>query len=201
MNVLRYEDYNDMNITSWFIGLTHILSWEQLIILSQRDRAGGSALSRSVQLHNCEETGQYCIRVGLRKVIILWVWTKFYGKKIFSCSFGLLLACIYRTMSTIANRKCCLIFCWILYRKSIPMDKLIAQFKRDYYAAGKWDLDIQVCHLARLADYYLEKYKKYEIWTDCLKVSRELDLMTIKTCWQYFDRLCPINLVVAKIHI
>ena len=47
---------------------------------------------------------------------------------------------------------------------------LLKQFKTDYYDLGKYDLEAQAPHLARLADYYKQRYKATNCWTDCLKV-------------------------------
>ena len=45
-------------------------------------------------------------------------------------------------------------------------------FRRDYYILGKYHLQSQVPHLARLADDYAQRYSKSGHWTDCLKVSQ-----------------------------
>ena len=45
-------------------------------------------------------------------------------------------------------------------------------FRRDYYILGKYHLQSQVPHLARLADDYAQRYSKFGHWTDCLKVSQ-----------------------------
>mgnify|MGYP001799545647 CR=1 FL=1 len=49
---------------------------------------------------------------------------------------------------------------------------LLKQFKTDYYDLGKYDLGAQVPHMARLADYYEQRYKATDCWTDCLKVEQ-----------------------------
>lgn len=48
--------------------------------------------------------------------------------------------------------------------------KTLGQFKLDYRHHGKFDLDVQVPHLAKLANFYEDKYKMTQNWTDCLKV-------------------------------
>ena len=50
--------------------------------------------------------------------------------------------------------------------------EFIESFKRDYYKQGKYKLEVQVPHLARLAEHYREKYQQTQQWTDCLKVSK-----------------------------
>ena len=53
-------------------------------------------------------------------------------------------------------------------------------FKRDYYFSkgGKYNLEVQVPHLARLADIYHQRYlnSSNPDWTDCLKVSGKLKI-------------------------
>ena len=55
-------------------------------------------------------------------------------------------------------------------------DSELRTFKRDYYFSKgrKYNLDVQVPHLARLADIYHKRYLKSPSpdWTDCLKVSK-----------------------------
>ena len=35
---------------------------------------------------------------------------------------------------------------------------------------GKFNLEVQIPHLTKLAEYYEDKYDKTKDWTDCLKV-------------------------------
>ena len=56
----------------------------------------------------------------------------------------------------------------------------IRNFKRDYHRCGRYNLHVQVPHLARLADLYKDKYEKTKHWTDCLKVGIFLDNMGFK---------------------
>ena len=50
-------------------------------------------------------------------------------------------------------------------------ERYLHEFKRDYSLSvgGKYNLKVQVKHLARLAEYYFNRYKKTDDWTDCLK--------------------------------
>lgn len=49
-------------------------------------------------------------------------------------------------------------------------ERYIIEFKRDYYLQTKYDLELQVPHLGRLADYYKKRYEITKHWPDCLKV-------------------------------
>ena len=46
-------------------------------------------------------------------------------------------------------------------------------FKKDYsgHVGGKYNLKIQVPHLEKLADRYLQRYVAFGQWTDALKVN------------------------------
>lgn len=46
----------------------------------------------------------------------------------------------------------------------------LSQFRLYYTVGGKDDIDIQVPHLAKLGDFYLERYRTTKNWTDCVKV-------------------------------
>ena len=61
---------------------------------------------------------------------------------------------------------------FLIVEASSDTDKLIEEFKRDYYRNGKYDLKSQVPYLEELADRYLQKYiaSQRQDWTDCLKV-------------------------------
>ena len=48
--------------------------------------------------------------------------------------------------------------------------ELVYQFKQDYKRHGKYKLDVQVPHLARLAEFYHNKYRAMRHWPDCVKV-------------------------------
>lgn len=50
----------------------------------------------------------------------------------------------------------------------------LGQFKKDYLHHGKYSLEVQVPHLARLAEFYVENYRRSKLWTDCVKVNRTL---------------------------
>lgn len=47
----------------------------------------------------------------------------------------------------------------------------LIQFKLDYQKYGMYNLDIQVLHLVRLAEFYESKYRETKNWTDCVRVS------------------------------
>ena len=47
----------------------------------------------------------------------------------------------------------------------------LEEFMRDYQWYGKFNLEKQIPHLAKLADDYKSRYKQNRNWTDCLKVS------------------------------
>ena len=51
-------------------------------------------------------------------------------------------------------------------------ERYLHEFKRDYSLSvgGKYNLEVQVKHLARLAEFYYSRYKKTDNWTDCLRV-------------------------------
>ena len=52
-------------------------------------------------------------------------------------------------------------------------ENYLHEFKRDYSCSvgGKYNLEVQVKHLVRLAEFYYKKYQKTDDWTDCLRVS------------------------------
>ena len=50
-------------------------------------------------------------------------------------------------------------------------EERIRAFKGTYHRCGKYNLKVQIPHLAKLADYYHQKYRETKHWTDCLKVS------------------------------
>lgn len=52
------------------------------------------------------------------------------------------------------------------------MTEDIDKFKQEYYTCenGKYNLAIQVPHLAKLAEDYTQRYLKRGQWPDCLKV-------------------------------
>lgn len=56
-------------------------------------------------------------------------------------------------------------------------DEELAAFKEEYEKKGKYDLQCQISHLAKLADGYLEKYKQTNNWTDCVKVGGAADFI------------------------
>ena len=53
-------------------------------------------------------------------------------------------------------------------------ERFIREFKRDYLREGKYNIEGQVCHLARLAEHYQRKDKITENWSDCLKVKDQV---------------------------
>ena len=46
--------------------------------------------------------------------------------------------------------------------------KGIKDFQKEYQRYGEYNLEVQVPHLAGLADHYKRKYNKTGNWTDCL---------------------------------
>ena len=50
-------------------------------------------------------------------------------------------------------------------------ERYIIEFKRDYYLNTKYDLEVQVPHIGRLADHYRKRYRITGHWVDCIKVS------------------------------
>lgn len=47
----------------------------------------------------------------------------------------------------------------------------LEEFKEEYKKKGKYDLQSQIPHLAKLADRYVERFTQTNNWTDCVKVS------------------------------
>ena len=47
----------------------------------------------------------------------------------------------------------------------------LEEFKEEYRKKGKYDLQSQIPHLAKLADRYVERFTQTNNWTDCVKVS------------------------------
>lgn len=49
----------------------------------------------------------------------------------------------------------------------------LSEFKKDYLFSegGKYNLEVQVPYLVKLAKHYQQKYLKNGDWTDCLRVS------------------------------
>ena len=50
-------------------------------------------------------------------------------------------------------------------------ERYIIEFKRDYYLNTKYDLEVQIPHIGRLADHYRKRYRITGHWVDCIKVS------------------------------
>lgn len=72
----------------------------------------------------------------------------------------------------------------------IVMDeRYIREFKRDYHRDGKYKLEDQVYHLARLAEHYERRYEITQQWTDCLKV-RLLVCFRIRLCSIHKAKFC-----------
>ena len=55
----------------------------------------------------------------------------------------------------------------------IDNEDYLHEFKRDYSCSegGKYNLQVQVKHLVRQAEFYYKKYQKNDDRTDCLRVS------------------------------
>ena len=66
----------------------------------------------------------------------------------------------------------------------------IKNFKRDYPRCERFNLHVQVPHLARLADLYKDKYEKTKHWTDCLKVGILLNNMGFKIQTNTCKNMC-----------
>ena len=63
----------------------------------------------------------------------------------------------------------------------------IEDFKKDYcgHVGGKYNLKVQVPHLAKLADRYLQRYKDSGQWTDALKVQ---NFVNMRFCFQNLEK-------------
>ena len=51
------------------------------------------------------------------------------------------------------------------------LQKLVDEFLKDYRKYGKFNLEVQAPHLAKLASHYEKKFMQTKDWKDCLKVS------------------------------
>ena len=61
------------------------------------------------------------------------------------------------------------------YAKSeLERRTIVCEFKKEYEQYGKHDIQRQVPHLRKLADYYLQRYRVTNDWRDCLKVKNSI---------------------------
>ena len=61
-------------------------------------------------------------------------------------------------------------FCPFPISQPLLEEIYLKEFKRDYLQDGKYSIEGQLHHLARLAEHYEKKYETTKNWKDCVKV-------------------------------
>ena len=59
-------------------------------------------------------------------------------------------------------------------RIKINMLMDVQEFRKEYFRHTKYNLEIQIPHLATLADHYRRRFSETQHWADCIKVQRKI---------------------------